>query len=103
MVITLPLPSTPWAATVVTFRDAWKFWITPWLMNTTANTKQIGSRMRVVERIMSTQKLPSVRCRRRMMARVNATATAMPTAAETYWCSTKASIWLRWLIVDSPA
>src|SRR6202011_1394769 len=98
-----PLASTPWAATVVTVRDGWKFWITPWLMNTKANTKEIGSRMRVVERIMSTQKLPSVRCRRRMMARVKATATAMPTAADTYWCSTSASIWLRWLIVDSPA
>ena len=34
---------------------------------------------------------------------MNATATAMPTAADTYWWSTSASIWLRWLIVDSPA
>src|SRR5579864_1031735 len=103
VLITLPLLSTPWAATVVTVREAWKFWMTPWLMNTKANTKHTGSRIRVVERIMSTQKLPIVTCRRRMIARVNATATAMPTAADTYWCSTSDSIWLRWLMVDSPA
>src|SRR4029077_13143046 len=82
---------------------AWKFWITPWLMNTKAKMNEIGNRMRVVERTTSTQKLPIVGERRRQSARMNATATAMPTAAERNCCTTSANIWLRWLIVDSPA
>ena len=82
---------------------AWKFWITPWLMNTNAKMNEIGSSTRVVERTTSTQKLPIVVDRRRISARMNATATAIPTAADRNCCTTKANIWLRWLIVDSPA
>ena len=42
----------------VTARKPWKFAMTPWLPSTTANRREIGSRMRVVPRTMSTQKLP---------------------------------------------
>ena len=90
------------AATVVTVRAALKFWITPWLMSTIANTNDRGRRIRVVDRTVSTQKLPMVRLRRRMIARVNATATAIPTAAERYCWTTSPNIWVKWLIVSSP-
>ena len=57
-VLTAAAVDRPWVATVLTVRGAWKFWITPWLMNTNANTNEIGSKIRVVDRMMSTQKLP---------------------------------------------
>ena len=47
-------------ATVVTWVDAWKFCTTPWLASTMAATNAIGTRMRSVVRIRSTQKLPIV-------------------------------------------
>jgi len=91
------------ATTVGTVFEAWKFWIVPWLRKTMAKTKLIGSRMRVVERTVSTQKLPSVRERRRISPRTKAMPTAMPTAADRNCWTTRPNIWLRWLIVDSPA
>src|SRR5712664_588818 len=54
----LPLASTLWTAAVVTFFEAWKFWMTPWLMNTSANTNVIGIMTPKQVRILSTQKLP---------------------------------------------
>ena len=90
------------AATVVTAVDAWKFWITPWLSSTIANTNDSGIRTRVLERTVSTQKLPSVLRRRRRIPRMNAAANAIPTAAEMNWCQTSPTIWLSWLIVASP-
>ena len=89
-------------STVVTSVKPWKFWITPWLTRIKANTKHAGSRIRVVVRVRSTQKLPSVDARRRASPRMNAAKTAMPAAAETKLWTASPSIWLRWLIVASP-
>ena len=58
--------------------------------------------MRTVERVRSTQKLPSVFARRRARPRMNAAITAMPAAADTKFCTARPIIWVRWLIVDSP-
>ena len=38
----------------------------------------------------------------RVNPRISATATAMPTAADTKFCTARPAIWVRWLIVDSP-
>ena len=54
-------------------------------------------------RVRSTQKLPIVVARLRVSPRTSATATAMPTAAETKFCTVSPAIWVRWLMVDSPA
>jgi hypothetical protein len=72
-------------------------------MNTRAKTNVMGIMTPKQVRIVSTQKLPSVvRCLR-VSPRMNAAARAMPTAEETKkWRPTMPSIWLRWLIVDSP-
>ena len=53
-------------------------------------------------RVRSTQKFPSVSAPRRVMPRMMATTTAMPAAADTKFCTVSPTIWLRWLIVDSP-
>ncbi len=37
-----------------------------------------------------------------MKPRINATATAIPTAADRKFCTVSPSIWVRWLIVVSP-
>ncbi len=34
---------------------------------------------------------------------MSATATAMPTAADTKFCTTSPAIWVNWAIVSSPA
>ena len=56
--------------------------MTPWLIKMIANTKEIGIRILVEERIVSTQKFPRVVFLRRTRQRMNAAASAMPTAAE---------------------
>ena len=61
-----------------------------------------GSSTRVVVRVRSAQKFPIVSERRRTSPRTRATATAIPTAAETKFCTVSPAIWVRWLIVDSP-
>ena len=61
-----------------------------------------GTSTRVVVRVRSTQKLPIVVDRRRVNPRMSATATAIPTAAETKFCTVRPAICVRWLIVDSP-
>jgi hypothetical protein len=99
----LPLASTLWTAAVVTLLEAWKFWMTPWLMKTRANTNVMGIMTPKQVRIVSTQKLPTVVRWRRVRPRMKAAASAMPTAEETKkWRPTMPTIWLRWLIVDSP-
>ena len=70
--------------------------------STMARTSASGSRTRVTPRVRSTQKLPMVPARSRVKPRTRATATAMPTAAETKFCTVSPAIWTRWLIVDSP-
>jgi hypothetical protein len=80
-----------------------RFWMTPWLTRTSAPMTEIGSRMRVTDRVRSTQKLPMVAERRRTRPRTKATATAMPTAADTKFCTASPAICVRWLIVISPA
>ena len=56
----------------------------------------------MVPRTRSTQKLPSSAVRVRAKPRTRATATAMPTAAETKFCTVRPAIWTRWPWVDSP-
>ena len=53
-------------------------------------------------RVRSTQKLPTLRAEARAKPRITATATAMPVAAETKFCTVSPAIWVRWLIVVSP-
>ena len=60
--------------------------------NTIANTIEIGSRTRMLMRVTSTQKLPSRSVRLRTNPRTSATATAMPTAAETKFCTARPAI-----------
>ena len=98
-------PGMAWSApaTVVTCSWPVKFWTTPPASSTRATTKASGSRMRRLVRTRSTQKLPMVRERERTRPRIRATITAMPAAAETKFCTASPSIWVRWLIVVSPA
>ncbi len=79
------------------------FVITPVAMRTIAKTNAMGSRMRNVVRMRSTQKLPTVRLPARASPRINAAITAIPTAAETNCCTVRPTIWVRWLRVLSPA
>ena len=58
--------------------------------------------MRTIARTRSTQKLPSRSVRERAKPRISATATAMPTAAETKFCTASPAICVRWPIVASP-
>ncbi len=70
-------------------------------IRSTAATTAIGSRMRRLPRTRSTQKLPSRSVWERVNPRISATATAMPTAAETKFCTARPDIWTRWPIVAS--
>jgi hypothetical protein len=79
-----------------------RFWMTPWDTSTKASTVAIGNRMRSVERVMSTQKLPIVAEPLRTRPRINATATAIPTAADTKFCTVSPAICTRCDMVDSP-
>ena len=56
----------------------------------------------MTDRVRSTQKFPIVGDLRRTRPRITAIATAIPTAAETKFCTVSPAIWVRWLIVDSP-
>ena len=67
----------------------------PWLTSTTVRTSASGSRTRTVPRTRSTQKLPIVAERRRARPRMRATATEMPTAADTKFCTARPAIWVR--------
>ena len=61
-----------------------------------------GNRIRMMPRTRSTQKLPRSLVLRRASPRTNAMATAMPTAAETKFCTARPAICTRWPCVDSP-
>ena len=87
---------------VVTSVPPERFCTTPPAIRTIAATTLIGSRTRSVIRVRSTQKLPSWSVLRRANPRTSATATAMPTAAETKFCTARPAICTRWPIVDSP-
>ena len=67
-----------------------------------ANTNAIGSRIRNVVRIRSTQKFPIVRFPARDRPRMSATITAMPAAADTNCWTVSPTIWVRWLMRASP-
>ena len=60
-----------------------RFCTTPCDTSSSAPTMQNGSSTHSVARVMSTQKLPSVSRSRAAMPRMNAIASAMPTAADT--------------------
>ena len=92
-----------WPATVCTAVNPWVFWITPWVSSTIANTKESGSSTRIVVRTRSTQKFPTVRRPARVSPRSSAAMTAMPVAADTNCWTVSPTIWVRWLMVDSPA
>ena len=74
----------------------------PCATRTSASTAEIGSRTKSVIRVRSTQKLPTLRAEARAKPRITATATAMPVAAETKFCTVRPAIWVRWLMVVSP-
>ena len=76
--------------------------MTPWLTITSAARNASGRRMRTIDLVRSTQKLPMVALRRRISPRISAIATASPTAADTKFCVASPTIWVKWLIVDSP-
>ena len=80
-----------------------RLWIAPRATSTSASTIARGRRIRVTARVRSAQKLPIVSLRRRVIPRTSAIATAIPTAAETKFCTASPLICVRWLIVDSPA
>ena len=56
----------------------------------------------MVPRTRSTQKLPRSPVRLRAKPRTTAIATAMPTAADTKFCTARPAICTKWLWVDSP-
>ena len=88
--------------TVWTVWNPWRFWTTPCDTKISANTNAIGNRIRTVDRTMSDQKLPTVSDSARVKPRTRATATAMPTAAETKFWTARPLICTRWPMVDSP-
>ncbi len=51
---------------------------------------------------MSTQKFPIVSDERRARPRTTAASTAIPTAAETKFCTASPAIWVRYDMVCSP-
>src|SRR5690606_40979875 len=69
-----------------------KFWIAPQATSTTAATAARGTRTRTTPRTRSAQKLPSSPVRERANPRTSATATAMPTAAETKFCTARPAV-----------
>lgn len=79
-----------------------KFWIAPQATRTIAATTESGSRMRIVPRTRSAQKLPSSPVREREKPRTSATATAMPTAAETKFCTARPPVCTTWPMACSP-
>ena len=74
----------------------------PIAMSAIAATTASGSRIRTMVRTRSTQKLPMRSVRERVKPRISATATAMPTAADTKFWTASPAICVRWPIVASP-
>ena len=69
--------------------------VTPSATSTIAARNEIGSSTRVTLRVRSTQKLPMRSLPARTKPRTSATATAMPTAAETKFCTVSPAICTR--------
>ena len=84
-------PGMDWVppATVVTSVKPSKFCTTPPAISASAPSTDSGSSTRTVVRVRSTQKLPMVPLRRYAKPRTRATATAMPVAAETKFCTAR--------------
>ncbi len=82
---------------------ACRFCTAPWAIKMMAAMVAIGMRTRVTMRVRSTQKFPRVFDRFRVSPRMRATATAMPAAADTKFCTANPAIWVNWDIVSSPA
>ncbi|MCU1447686.1 MAG: hypothetical protein JWP54_3344 [Cryobacterium sp.] len=80
-------PGIAWVAplSVVTSVNPVRFWMTPPASSMIVAT--IDSGRRSTPRVRSTQKLPMVPERRSIRPRTRATATAMPTAQETKFCT----------------
>ena len=76
-------------------------WIMPWVRNSAAKIRPRGSNTRTTARVRSTQKLPITLLRTRQNPRTTATATAIPTAAETKFCTVSPIIWVRLVRVCS--
>ncbi len=79
-----------------------RFWMAPNAIRATAATTEMGSRMRTTQRTRSTQKLPTRSVFERVKPRMTAITTAMPTAADTKFCTARPAICVRWPIVASP-
>ncbi len=62
----------------------------------------MGSSTKRVMRVRSTQKLPTLFADARAKPRMTATATAMPVAAETKFCTVSPVICVRFAMVVSP-
>ncbi|MNP80463.1 hypothetical protein D3C76_1785780 [compost metagenome] len=67
----------------------------PWLTKNKAINSEIGSSTYSVTRNISIQALPIVALERRVKARINAKATAIPVAADRKFCTARPAIWLR--------
>src|SRR5262245_44466298 len=89
-------------SSVVTSRYGLKFWIIPCCTNNSESRSDAGRSTYSVPRTRSTQKLPNRPAERRAMPRTNATATAMPTAADAKLWNASWLICDRYDIVDSP-
>src|ERR1700751_445322 len=72
-------------------------------MRITALTTASGRGTETSARYRSRQKFPTVPVERREKPRNSATIAAMPTAADTKFCTASPAIWLGYDIVDSPA
>ena len=79
-----------------------RFCTMPAAMKTTVPITATGSSTRSTIRVRSTQKLPRRSVLVRAIPRITATAIAIPTAADTKFCTARPAIWVRWVIVDSP-
>jgi hypothetical protein len=89
-------------STVATVRSPRKFWTIPCETKKRPNTIEMGSSTRMTVRVRSTQKFPIVALRLRTSPRMRATATAIPTAADTKFWTASPAIWVKNDIVDSP-
>ena len=79
-----------------------RFCTAPIAIRATAAINASGTRTRTVVRTRSAQKLPSRSVRDLVKPRISATATEMPTAAETKFWTARPAICVRWPMVASP-
>ena len=92
----------PWLPSgLVTAMPERRLCTTPSAISTRAKTNAMGSRIRIVPRVRSTQKLPSRSVFARTNPRVTAIATARPTAAERKLCTVNPAICTKWPICVS--